>query len=75
MANFETLKEELFQVITEEKYKGESVINVFMKDSAFVKQMVKEGKLSRDTLGFLEENVQKITDIPVRFSQFIVRTK
>ena len=68
MINFEALKEELFQVITEKKYKGESVINVFMKDSAFVKQMVKEGKLSQDTLGFLEENVQKITDISAQVS-------
>ena len=63
MSDFESLKTELFQEITDKKYKCGVLVNVFLKDSAYVKQMVKEGKCSQVTLDFLENNIQKLTDI------------
>ena len=63
MIDFDVLKQELFQEITDKKYKGELLVNVFLKDSAYVKQMVKEGKCSQDALVFLESNIQRLADI------------
>ena len=63
MSNFETLKQELFQKSTDKKYKDELLINIFLKDSAFVKKMIKNEECSQEGLKFLEDNIQKLTYI------------
>ena len=59
----EELKQILFSEFKGGKHNKASVINVYVTDPDFIKRLVKDDKIPTDALVFLENNIQRITDV------------
>lgn len=73
---FEELKAILFSEILSDNRRKEMLIEAYIHSPQYVRKMAAEGKIASEAIEFLENNIQKLVDIPAHISiQFFRNVK
>mgnify|MGYP003297754340 CR=1 FL=1 len=73
---FEELKKVLFSEILGENKKKQMLIETYIYNPNYVRKLAKEGSIPSEAIDFLENNMQKLVDIPEQITiQFFRNAK